>query len=78
MRVLRWIVCCVFEGFLEVIVRHADHGDTLLTGYPVTRWRLVPIRLNPPGTWVVNERVAPLHQGYYARADLSSNYPGKK
>ena len=33
-RVLRWVVCCVFEGFLEVIVRAADHGDTLLTGYP--------------------------------------------
>ena len=37
MRVLRWIVCSVFEGFLEVIVRHADHGDTLLNGYPRTR-----------------------------------------
>ena len=37
MRVWRWIVRCVFEGFLEAIVRHADHGDTLLTGYPGTR-----------------------------------------
>ena len=36
-RVLRWIVCCVFEGFLEVIVRHAHHGDTLLNGYPGSR-----------------------------------------
>ena len=36
-RVLRWVVCCVFEGFLEVIVRAADHGDTLFTGHPGTR-----------------------------------------
>ena len=71
MAVGRCIVCCVFEGFLEVIVRHADHGDTLLTGYPSgktrrvltrTRWRVVPVRVKPPGTRVVNERVAPLLQ----------------
>ena len=37
MRVLRRIVCCVFGGFLEVIAKHADHGDTLLNGYPGTR-----------------------------------------
>ena len=37
MRVLCWIVCCVFEGLLEVIVRHADYGKTLLNGYPGTR-----------------------------------------
>ena len=36
MRVWRWIVRCVFEGFLEVIVRHADHGDTLLNEYSGT------------------------------------------
>lgn len=36
-RVLRWIVFCVFEGFLEVAVRHPDHGDTLLSGYLDTR-----------------------------------------
>ena len=47
MRVLRWIVCCVFEGFLEVIVRHADHGDTLMNGYPRTRVKQVP---GYPGT----------------------------
>ena len=40
------IVCCVFEGFLEIIVRHADHGDTLLNGYPGTR---VPGPKNPAG-----------------------------
>ena len=81
MRVLRWIVCCVFEGFLEVVVRHADHGDTfhgdtLITGYPGTRPAnpvgfgshpdaeagSEPTRVNPPGTLVVNERVAPLQQ----------------
>ena len=72
-RVLRWVVCCVFEGFLEVIVRAADHGDTLLTGYPAagyptrksrrvlgrtrTRSRVIPVRVF---TRVVNERVAPL------------------
>ena len=44
----------MFEGFLEVIVRRADHGDTLL------RWRVVPVRVNPPGTELVNERVTPL------------------
>ena len=63
------LVCCVFEGFLEVINRHADHGDTLLTGYPGTRrvlgwtrtrWRVVPVRVNTPGTRVVNEPVVPL------------------
>ena len=27
----------MFEGFLEVIVRHADHGDTFLNAYPGTR-----------------------------------------
>ena len=37
MRVLRRIVCCVFGGFLEVIAKHTDHGDTLLNGYPGTR-----------------------------------------
>ena len=37
MRVLLWIVCCVFDEFLEVVTRHADHGDALLTGYPGTR-----------------------------------------
>ena len=26
-----------FEGFMEVLIRHADHGDSLLTGYPGTR-----------------------------------------
>ena len=26
----------MFVGFLKVIVRHADHGDTLLAGYPGT------------------------------------------
>ena len=26
----------MFEGFLEVVVRHADHGDTLLNGYSGT------------------------------------------
>ena len=30
-RILRCIFCCVFEGFLDVIVRHADHGDMLLS-----------------------------------------------
>ena len=73
MRVLRWIVCCVFEGLLEDIVRHDDHGDTFLSGYPGypagktrrvlgrtrTRRRVVPVRVNPPGTRIVNERVAP-------------------
>ena len=37
------MVCCVFEGLAEVIVRHADHGDTLLNGYP---------GLKPGGFWV--------------------------
>ena len=27
----------MFEGFLEVIVRHADYGDTMLNGYRGTR-----------------------------------------
>ena len=36
----------MFEGFLEIIVRHADHGDTLLNGYPGTR---VPGPKNPAG-----------------------------
>ena len=46
MRILRWIVFCVFEGFLEVIVRHAHHGDTLLNGYLGTRPE------KPDGFWV--------------------------
>ena len=37
------MVCCVFEGFLEVIARHADHGDTLLNGYPPE---------SPGGVWI--------------------------
>ena len=36
-RVLCWIVFCVIEGFLGVIVRHVDHGGTSLTGYPGAR-----------------------------------------
>ena len=43
---MRWIVCCVFEGFLKVIVRHADHGGTLINWYPGT---LVPVRDGYPG-----------------------------
>ena len=43
MRVLCWIVCCVFEGFLEVVVGHGDHGDTLLVyGYPFGTGTRVP------------------------------------
>ena len=59
MPVLRWIVRCVFEGFLEVIVRHADHGDTLLNGYPARKTRRVLGRTRTR-LRVVNERVAPL------------------
>ena len=65
----------MFEGFLEVGVRHGNHGDTSPNGYPSTR---VPgpknpagfgsdpdpvtgrVRGNPPGTQVRHERVAPL------------------
>ena len=36
----------MFDGFLEVIVRHADHGDTLLNGYPGSRPE------KPGGFWV--------------------------
>ena len=45
-RALQGIVCCVFEGFLEVIVRLADYGDTLVNGYPGTRPE------KPGGVWV--------------------------
>ena len=36
----------MFEVFLEVIIRHAEHWDTLLNGYPGT-W--VPGPKNPAG-----------------------------
>ena len=60
----------MFERFLEVTARHADHEDTLLTGYPGTRHLKSGLGggsdLDPvaggtrPGTRVVNERVEPL------------------
>ena len=66
-RVLRWIVCCVFEGFLEVIVRHADHGDTLVKGYPGTQPE------KPGGFWV-----GPGPGGGYYPSGYTRRYPGSK
>ena len=36
-RVLHWIVCCVFKGLPDVFVRHDENGDALLNGYPGTQ-----------------------------------------
>ena len=33
MRVLGWIVCCEFEELPQVIVKHAEHEDTWLSGH---------------------------------------------
>ena len=65
MRVLRWIVCCGFEGFLEVIVRHAHQGDTLLNGYSGTRTE------NPAGFGSDQDPVTGR-----ARPDKPAGYPG--
>ena len=49
-RTLLWNVCCVFDGVLAVIVRHADHRDTLHNGDPGTR---IPGYSFGTGTWVL-------------------------
>ena len=46
LRVLSWIVCSLFEGFLQVLsgmLTDAYHGDTLLNGYPGNRPELLTI-----------------------------------
>ena len=70
MRVSRWIVCCVIEEFAEVIVRHADHGDTLLTRYPGTR---VPGTRNPAGFGSDPDPVAGI-----TRPRRPAGYPGRR
>ena len=64
-RVLRWIVCCMFEGFLRVVVRHADHGDTLLNGYRVPGYPGTQVERVPgyPGTRVPGPSVFMIMDG---------------
>ena len=71
-----WIVR-VFQGLLGGIAGHADNGGTLLTGEPARKPRrfgsdLDPVagstvRVNPPGTPAVNERVTLLGHGSFSR-----------
>ena len=63
-------VLCVFEGFLEVTVSHADHGDTLLNGYLGTR---VPGPKNPAGF-----RSDPDPVAGSTRPGKPAGYPGRK
>ena len=62
--------------------RPRGHLAKRVPGYPArktrrvlgrtrTRWRVVPVRVNPPGTRVENERVAPLSIVYVAYSIIS-------
>ena len=60
----------MFEGFLEVIARHADHGDNSLNGYPGTR---IPGPKNPAGFGSDPDPVA-----VSTRPGKPAGYPGSK
>ena len=58
----------MFERFLEVVVRHADHGDTFQPGYP-----RVPCPKNPAGFRSDTDTVAGS-----TRPGRLAGYPGRK